>query len=396
MRLLAATPRPGLRRAVLAGVAAAVVLWTQLSASIGFRGEPELTSYRDFGSLWASGQAANEGLGPYDPYPFTYRVRTPAGEQAAVNLNPPLSVLFLQATARFDPGFMFRYWQLGSALLYVAVVLGLTRAFPSKDGWLRALLMLLWQPFWSTLDLGQLYIALLLPSAAAVLLIDRYPTAAGLCIGLVAALKPPYLLWPCLLLGARHWRPAFVALGTAAGLSALPAALGYLAWYEQWLDASREAAGTLLLADNLSWLSVLVRFGVPASTGAAVIFAVLLALLFVVARRRLAAPHVSAIALVAAVVASPVAWVGYAVLLVPVFLSRVDWPEPLLLSGILLAVPGAVLWWTIESGFVVYELALILCLIGLLLEGREHTPQSVPAPSQPGYRHLPDPTREYW
>ncbi len=396
MRLPATSPRPGPRRVLLAGVAAAVVLWTQLSASIGLRGGSELASYRDFGSLWASGQAANQGLDPYDPYPLTYRVRTPAGEQAAVNLNPPLSVLFLQATARFDPGFMFRYWQLGSAVLYIAIVLGLARAFPSNDGWLRALLMLLWQPFWSTLDLGQLYIALLAPAAAAFLLIDRYPTAAGLCIGLVAALKPPYLLWPCLLLGARHWRPALVGLATAAGLSAVPAMLGYLAWYPQWLEASREAAGALLLADNLSWLSVLTRFGVPASIGMVVVGFALLGLLFVVARRRLAAPHVSAIALVAAIVASPVGWVGYAVLLVPVFLSRAEWPEPLVLSGILLAVPGAMLWWTIASGFVVYELALVLCLIGLLLEGREHALQSVTRLDQIGRHPIPDPTREYW
>jgi hypothetical protein len=217
-------PRPGLRRYLLAGVAAAVMVWTQLSASIGLQGGPELTSYRDFGSLWASGQAANEGLDPYDPHALTYRVRTPAGEQAAVNLNPPLSVLFLQATGRFDPDFMFRFWQLGSALLYLAIVLGLTRLFPSPNGWLRTLLMLLWQPFWSTLDLGQLYVALLVPTTAALVLIDRHPTAAGLCIGLVAALKPPFLVWPFLLLGARQWRSAFAALGTTVVLSALPAA----------------------------------------------------------------------------------------------------------------------------------------------------------------------------
>ncbi len=384
-----------MRRTILVGAAAAVVLWTQLSASIGLQGGPELTSYRDFGSLWASGQAANDGLDPYDPSPMTFRVRTPTGEQVAVNLNPPLSVLFLQATAWFDPSFMFRFWQLGSALTYVAIVLLLTRLFPSPDGWLRALLMLLWQPFWSTLELGQIYIALMVPTTAALLLIDRHPTAAGLCIGLLAALKPPFLLWPLLLLGARQWRPALVAIGASVGLSAVPAILGHLAWYEQWVEASRDTARTLLLTDNLSWLSVLVRFGVPANIGLALIGVALLLLLVFVARQRMPARQVSAIALVAAILASPVAWVAYVVLLVPIFLTRRYWPEPLLVASLLFAVPGALLWWSIGSGFVVYELALLLCLVGLLFDGPRTAPEHSSVGGRMAIRRAADLAREY-
>ena len=43
----------------------------QITASLGLHGGLEPVTYRDFGSFWASGDAANRGLNPYGAYPAT-------------------------------------------------------------------------------------------------------------------------------------------------------------------------------------------------------------------------------------------------------------------------------------------------------------------------------------
>src|SRR5207248_1100469 len=209
----------------------------QISVSIGLRGGEDAVSYRDFGSFWASGDAANRGLNPYVAYALTRTVQTPAGEQPAVNLNPPVSVLFFQVLAQADPTTAFRAWQVGSAVLYALVLVFLLRTFRSRGGWWRGLLLLAWQPFWSTLDLGQLYVVLLALAAVGFTVVRRHPVLVGICIGLLVAMKPQFAVWPALLMAAGHWRPSGTALLTATAASLLPIALGHADWYGQWADA---------------------------------------------------------------------------------------------------------------------------------------------------------------
>jgi hypothetical protein len=372
---------------------AAFALWTQLTASTGLHGGLEPSAFRDFGSLWASGAAANQGLDPYGAYPLTARIRTPVGEWAAINLNPPVSVLLFQAIALVDPALVLRALQVSSILLYVGLALFLTGASPTQEQWLRVLLLLLWHPLWSTLNQGQLYVWLLVLVTVAVLRIRQQPVLAGICIGLLVALKPPYVLWPLLLLAAHQVRPSLIALLTAALVSALPMALGHSDWYGQWLDATHSSSGGWALADNLSALSLLARLGVPTTLSVVVVGLALVALVALVWRRQLGARDVSAIALVAVMLASPVSWIGYGVLLAPVFLLRAYWPEPLLIAALLFAIPGPLLFWSFPAAFAIYQVALALTLFALLSMERS---SPAPASLQPGTSRPADALRDSW
>jgi hypothetical protein len=392
----------------LALSATSFAIWIQVTASPGLHGDPSGFGYRDFGSLWASGDAANRGLDPYRAYPLTNRVWTPLGEHAAVNLNPPFSVLILQVVARVDPATALRAWQAISAALYLLMIAWLVRVPPpgisgehlemqlsrhdalapsgassasrvcsvvvqSLAGvaarWRRVLLVLAWQPLWSTIDLGQMYIGLLLPAASALLLLSRYPTLAGCCIGLLVALKPQFILWPVLLAATRQRRPALVGVGVAGGLTMLPAVLGHGAWYAAWADAVASSAPALLLVSgNLSLPALLVRAGIDHQIALGLAAMAVFAPIALVARRRYPAERASAVALVAVMLATPISWVGYGVLLLPIVLTRRDWPESMTLAALALAVPGPLLFWSDIPSFVVYSSALGLLLWALLTD----------------------------
>jgi alpha-1,2-mannosyltransferase len=283
-----------------------------------------------------------------------------------VNLNPPISVLLFQLVAHVDPDVAFRGWQIGSALLYVAVVAWLLRTFPTPERWWLGVAMLVWSPFWSTLDLGQLYVPLLALAAIGFVFADRKPWLAGACIGLLVAIKPQYAIWPVLLVAAGHWRPSLAALLTGAAASLLPIALGHADWYAEWLAASGSLE-MLVYTDNLSLPSLLTRAGVPLSTALAATAAWLVALAVTVAIRRWPTSRTSSVALVSAALAGPVSWVGYALLLAPVLISAGGRTERMTLAVLLLSVPGVLLWWS-HAGSLIYDIALALCLWATLVE----------------------------
>jgi hypothetical protein len=328
--------------------------------SIGIRGDDGPPDYRDFGSFWAAGDAANRGLDPYGDHALTRGVDTPVGERAAINLNPPAAVLLFQLLALIDPAVAFRVWQVASGAMYLVVVAVLLRALRPPDWWELGLLMLAWAPFWSTIDLAQIYVPLLALAATAYLRLDRSPWLAGACIGLIIAVKPQFAIWPVLLLAGAYWRPVAAAVGTWGMASLLPALLGHADWYARWISTSR-MADMLVYSDNLSVMSFLYRAGVSEPAAALIVGGGLLALFVVVAWRRWSARRVSDLAVVAAVLAGPISWVGYVLLLAPMFLSRTIRSERLMLAAILLAVPGVLLWWS-QAGSGIYVLALGLCL----------------------------------
>ena len=98
----------------------------------------------------------------------------------------------------------------------------------------------------------------------------------------------------------------------------------------------------------------------------------LVAMAGMMALRRWPAQRTSAVALVASVLAGPVSWVGYALLLAPVLISGGLRSERMLLASLLLCVPGVLLWWA-QAGYLTYDIALALCLWAVLVE-RNETP----------------------
>jgi hypothetical protein len=362
--------KPVRRTADLAlAIASSVVIWLQLPRSLP-RG-----SLWDFGSFVASGRAAREGLNPYGIYPLTLHVSFPGFEAWNPNLNPPISALLFQVFDLAEPHLSFRVWWAVSVLAYGATVfLLLRRPRPGR------LILLLWAfalaGFWDTLVLGQIYLPLVLAGTAAWLLLEEGEGRwAGVLIGLVVAMKPNFLVWPALLFLSGHRLPALTAVATATAISAIPLLVMGPEVYGQWFEliSSDRDRGAFLTNASLAGLTA--RIGAPAA-GLLLGFVLLAAAALWAVRWRPSAARAGAVALVLALLASPIAWIHYTLFLLPVFLTH--WHSTgMRLAAFLLIVPvpfiidqfGKPAWIQVTLGSV-YNWALVLCLIVLLMHER--------------------------
>jgi len=334
----------------------------------------------DFGSFVASARAAREGLNPYGVYPLTMHVVLPGFDAYNPNLNPPISALLFRAFDVADPQASLRVWWAISVACYVVTVLLLVARYGARRAVLIGLPALALAGFSDTLFLGQIYLPLVLAAVGAWLLLERGQGAfAGLLIGLVVAMKPNFLVWPVLLLLSRHYRPAFVAFGVAALVSAVPLLAMGPEVYRQWVEllaSDRERAAFLT---NASLTGLAARAGVSV-VGLVISAALLMALAAWALVRRPAALRASAFALLASVFASPIGWIHYTLFLLPVFVR--GWgSRPIRAVVLLLMVPvpfvvdqlgtSTLNQLTVGS---VYGWALLLCLAALVLEPAPATP----------------------
>jgi hypothetical protein len=346
----------------------------------------------DFGSFVASGRAAREGLNPYGIYPLTLHVSLPGFETWNPNLNPPISALLFQAFDLAEPEASLRVWSAVSVALYaVAVGLLLVRYGPEL-GPLESAVLLVWAfalaGFWDTLFLGQIYIPLVLAGVVAWLLLERGAAVpAGILIGCVIAMKPNFLVWPAVLLLAGHGRPALWAIGTAAAISLVPVLAFGPEVYRQWLEliAADRDRGVFLTNASLGGLAA--RLGAPA-LGIVLGAALLAGLALWAWRRRPGVMEASTLALLGALLASPLAWIHYTLFLLPVFFAR--WSLPAMRApAVLLIVPvpfiidqlGREGWVQATIGSV-YGWGLVLCLLVLLAGARTRPGEGI-APLAP-------------
>jgi hypothetical protein len=300
------------------------------------------------------------------------------------NLNPPISALLFRAFDLAEPETTLRVWWAISVGCYVATVLLLVARYRDSHPAALALPAFALAGFWDTLFLGQIYLPLVLAGTAAWLLLERgQGTWAGILIGVVVAMKPNFLVWPVLLVLARHYRPAVVAVATAAAVSAVP-----LLWwgpevYRQWVEliaSDRERAAFLT---NASLTGLAARAGIA---GLGVIVSVcLLAVLGGWALLRRPDPlRASAFALLASVFASPIGWIHYTLFLLPVF--AMGWGSRAMRAVVLLLmVPVPFIVGQLGTSPLnqltvgsAYGWALVLCLVVLTLEApaRQATPGS--------------------
>ncbi|HYD31888.1 MAG TPA: glycosyltransferase family 87 protein [Azospirillaceae bacterium] len=338
----------------------------------------------DFGSFVASGRAASDGLNPYGIYPLTFHVVLSGFESWNPNLNPPVSIPVFELFNRLDPHEGFRLWWVSSVFAYGLTLWLLVRRYGGKVTVLWALAL---AGFWDTLVLGQIYVPLVLAAVGGWLLIeDDRPVLGGLLIGVVIAVKPNFLVWPGLLFLAGHLRPALAAGAAAAVLSVLPLLRYGTEIYTQWLALIASDADRAVFLTNASLSGLAQRLG-SADLGKALSL-VLLGLLALWAwRRRPSALRASALGLVGALLASPLAWVHYTLFLLPVFFSVRPWSWPLRLSAALLTVPVPMVltflnapWWLQASVGSVYGWAVVLCLIGLLPDYSRFSTKAQTAP----------------
>ncbi len=357
-------PRP-----LLAGAAAlllALAVWS-LSRALPTPG------LLDFGSFVASGRAASEGLDPYGIYPLTFHVVLPGFESWNPNLNPPAALPLFQAFDWFEPHQAFRHWWSLSVASFALGIALLARAYRPRDWVLPVLWAAALAGLWDTLVLGQIYLPLALAGFLGWLCLDRNrPILAGLAIALVVSVKPNFLVWPALLFLAGHWR-APVAMGVAAVLLALlPALLYGPEVYLQWAQLVASDAERARFLTNASLAGILERVGLSGAIPLAVNLAILAGLALWAFLKKPSVLHASAVGLAGSLVASPLAWVHYALLLVPVFFAGPLNPWLLFAAtAFLVPVPAVLTLMNADPALQaslgsVYGWAALACLIGTL------------------------------
>jgi alpha-1,2-mannosyltransferase len=349
----------------------AASLWMQvgyLGAILGRIASGSMEVHVDFDSFWRSARAMLEGHNIYD-----------TGVDL-VNLNPPVWTVLISPLGLLEPLTAYRVFVLVSLVVAVGYLAWTVEELRLGPGWtaVGVAMLLLSSPLLATLALGQVYPVLALGLVAS-WMADRRERqeVSGAALGVVVALKPsllPVLLWP---LVRRRWRALVAAIVsgivvTLVGVVVLGpgATLDYVGVLRDrsvspyWDNASLPAAAARLFTENsyarnaatLPWM-------------VAVGYALGIGVIFLTAMRVRHGPEVGLWVLVAAsLLASPIAWHNYLVLLGPgvlLLLAR-GMAAPAFLLLALQSIPAQwPLLWN-ERGTVVASLALTLYLYILI------------------------------
>ena len=349
----------------------AAAVWMDVRYLGGALGRISTDSMRvhvDFDSFWRSARALLEGGDIYD-----------AGARL-VNLNPPVWTVLISPLGFMEAIEAYRLFVLLCVLVVVGHLAWTAEELGLRPGWavVGGGLLLLSSPLISTLALGQVYPVLALGLVAAWIL-DRREDGrlSGAALGLVVALKPslaPVLLWP---LVRRRWG-AFAAAcvsGLAATLVGLVVAGPAATW--RYVGVLNEGSANAYW-DNASIPAAMARFFTehPYAQNVATLpwmvyvgYVIGISVVAVTAVRIRGGGEAGLWALVAAsLLASPIAWHNYLVLLAPGILlllarGRV---APALFLLALQAIPAQwPLLWN-EQGTVAATFALTLYLYVLL------------------------------
>jgi hypothetical protein len=346
-------------KSALFPVLAAGFLLFSLAVSAKAALEPE-RGLLDFGAFYMAGVAQERGFEPYGVYP-ELAAETGAdfghedGRGHSPNLNPPISLYPFRLLAGADPGDVKMALNALSAAVFAACAFAMARAYPQHRTIFGFLWIAAFGGFWYTLWLGQVYVLLFALGLAAWLLIQRgtHPIIAGELIGLLVAVKPHLVLWPLFLLLAGHPRVGLASFGVTAAVSAIPLALEGPGIYVQWLEAV-QAYPRIGIGSNASIVGQAERFGLI-EAGYALSAVLIVAAAFVIWRSRASAVRASGWGIVVALLATPVAWIGYGLLAMPVLLSRrwapLEWVAATGMTG---------LWFVLGRGDVALAASLVL------------------------------------
>ncbi len=301
----------------------------------------------DFFQEWASARNYFEGLPIYTPQETTawrYLAYRPSDSPSAifcrVNGHPPPSVLLGLPLGRLPYSTAFLLWNLASLLMAAAAAAIALRAEFGKGAswrWLVMLTLLLGNPLLQTVMMGQLTACLLLLiTAAAWAEADDRPGLSGALVGTAAALKlfPGFLFLYFLL--QRRWKALFAgAITFAAWHGATLALFGvdtYTDWYREslpevlryrdtWLNYSATGFWYKLFDASSGQSIPLWHSPTIARIGSLASLIIVAAVAGYASLRsqgnRQASRAAFALCITAMVVAAPVAWDHYFLLLVP-------------------------------------------------------------------------------
>ena len=350
---------------LLLGVVLDVLFWPGIFGTIV---TDSIKAHGDFLSFWHSAHAFWKGEDIYDT------------SAEAENRNPPLWTVLISPLGLLKPLVAYRIFFLISMIMTVGyltwtaveVRLSFRLAVPGS------LLLLFSSPLLKTLALGQIYPLLALGLVVA-WVSDRRERllVCGIALGLVVAIKPslaPIILWP---LVRRRWRTHAAALGSGAVATAVGAIVvgpgATIDWLRLlsddtvnafWDNATLSSAAARLFTEN--------EFGQQIATLPWIVpfaYAVGIAIILFTAASVRRGPDFALWALVAAsLLASPIAWHNYLVLLGPgiLLLLAGGWAAP---GFLLLALQSIPPYWPdlwVGRDTVVATLALTLYFYILL------------------------------
>jgi len=164
-------------------------------------------------------------------------------------------------------------------------------------------------------------------------------------IGLAVAIKPNLALWLLALLAARRYRVFVGAMLAFLVAWAIPLAIYGPGIYSQWIDATRSYAGALRNANGS--IPNLVEFvGASRLVGYGIVGALIASTLLLVWRRPGDLDLANEAGLALSILAAPIAWAGYAILLVPSLLTH-PWDRATRVTVVLLLFPWAIPLWPV-------------------------------------------------
>lgn len=325
--------------------------------------------FRVFGSFWTSGDAWRRGLNPFSPQPLSWVVAIPGPDVVDVNLNPPtvlpLVILFTLAPMK-TAAVAWLLVSLAMALGSLTITARSAGASKLKLAWALSCAALV-----DTLMLGQIYGLLLLLGTGVHfgLRSDRH-VLTSVCLGLIVAIKPNFAVAIAILFLSGHWRLA-VGSGAVAGLvTALSVvAFGYDTFL-QWFAAVR-ADDHAMFPTTVSLISYFARLHLlPAGIASAGI--ILLVGAVWAYRTRPDPQRALALGLVVGMLASPLCWMHYTLVIVP-FLVTNDWNRPIGIGAMLIWLPQSIPMISIRESFMlqaslggIYTLALLLIGYGIM------------------------------
>lgn len=329
------------------------------------------TPFPVFGLYWESGSAAARGANPYAAYPEepTAHLNFLGGQRAVLdlNLNPPCMLPVFQALSHLSPQRFSLAWSVGSFLLLLATVALLMWHRPDMQ--IRQIFwLLLAAPVFNTLYGGELYFLLFLLAALALVFVERdHQLAAATAIGLLVAIKPTAVFWPLFLYLAGHRKLALRSLGVTLAVSAAPILFYGPSIYREWLTALENDPHWIFVT-NIAIPAFFARLGLP-SLGLLLAGTLAAFLAWAAWKTKPAFTNVSGVALCAAILCAPLAWVSYALMVAPYFVSH-RWKLSSTVAAVLLTVPSAVpmmmsrsagqLWAILGSGIYFAALWIIL------------------------------------
>jgi alpha-1,2-mannosyltransferase len=308
----------------------------------------------DYACLYTSVYAWAHHLNPYLAYPLI--LHNSLGIRGlymqAVNLNPPVSLYLFRPLLFADPYAGDQVWTVVLVLSFAVSLALIVRANPNPALRIRILMILGMAGVWFTFDMGQIYMFLLLLIVVSWLSFKKNNfLLAAVSIGLLCALKPNFLVWPVLLILARHRKAGVSAILTFATISAVPLVLGDgIQLYRLWYAACKSFRG-ISLPGNSSIVAMLSRLdpytGIThyyRDAGYALTIFMLLAVAWIAFSKRPDIYRASEIALIISLLAGPVSWVGYTVVLIPMLYER-QLSSVMRISWIILCIPSFALYW---------------------------------------------------